>query len=111
MWTLFRVRGGSMAPRYLDRDIVTVLRRRWDRRPRPGDVVVARHDDLGVVIKRVDRVAQSGVLHLASLSPLGAAPEYLKIPNAERLIGRVLWRWPRRRAHRDTGSRTTHAAL
>ena len=76
-----------MEPTLSDGDYVVAATKWW--RPRENSLVVARHQDYGVLIKRVRRRSSSGYA-LSSDNPIGTdSRTFGKIPE-QQLIGQVL---------------------
>ncbi|TDP48291.1 S24/S26 family peptidase [Zavarzinia compransoris] len=92
MLRLVRVRGSSMAPTLEDGDLLVVLTR---GRPRPGDVVVARHRDLGLIVKRIIRIGASGSLALAGDNLLSVDSAGIGRIRPDAVLGRALFRLDR----------------
>lgn len=63
IFSILRVRGGSLAPRFRDGDYV-LLSGLGLKRIRPGDVIVFDHPDYGRLIKRVEAVEPCGRLRV-----------------------------------------------
>jgi signal peptidase I len=113
------IRGGSMRPTYEPGDRVLVLRRRADRGPRVGDVVLVRAPAAGwtaddeftnatmLLVKRVARVADDGGLFVvgdAAGGPDGHDSydsRSFGVMDQRAVLGRVVARLPDgpRRAH------------
>lgn len=74
-----RVSGSSMAPWAQDGDYVLAVPRAWCRQRalRPGAVVLARHDNLGLLVKRISAVRPDGDLLLAGDHPASASTQAL----------------------------------
>lgn len=74
-----RVSGSSMAPWAQDGDYVLAAPRAWYRKRalRPGTVVLARHDQLGLLVKRISSVQPDGHLLLAGDHPTSASTQAL----------------------------------
>ena len=92
MLRIFRVSGRSMEPKLKDGDYVVAATKLW--RPRVNGLVVARHSQLGVLIKRVDRYSLDGYF-LKSDSELGTSTEAIGEVAKENILGTVLFRVPR----------------
>jgi nickel-type superoxide dismutase maturation protease len=93
------VRGGSMAPTFLDGDCLVVLSRPWsDRvRPLPGDVVAVPdpRDPVRVLVKRVASVDRStGTLEVRGDAPDASTDsrDFGPVPLAS-VVGRVVHRY------------------
>lgn len=63
IFSILRVRGGSLAPRFRDGDYV-LLSGLGLKRIRPGDVIVFDHPDYGRLIKRVEGIEPCGRLRV-----------------------------------------------
>jgi len=91
------VAGDSMEPLMHTGDTILI---RLGSELAPDDIVVARHPDLGHVVKRVGRIGSVRV-ELTSLNP---AYEPLEIPNdAALILGTVVLRWCPHDGHRRHG--------
>jgi hypothetical protein len=90
-----RVVGLSMAPTLNDGDFVLALAPRWAGAARPGDIVVVKHAELGIIVKRVSAVAADGALALAGDNPLSRSPQALGSVPREALLGRAWLRLAR----------------
>jgi hypothetical protein len=81
-----------MAPTLEDGDFVVALSACLAGRPRCGDIVLARHPELGLVVKRVRSVDPTGAVSLAGDSPWSRASELLGTIAAGALQGRAVLR-------------------
>ncbi len=77
-----------MEPTLADGDFVITFS--WFRSPRKGQLVVLRHDDLGILVKRVKHQTPQGYW-VESDSVHGVDSRTLGIVSPERLLGTVLF--------------------
>jgi phage repressor protein C with HTH and peptisase S24 domain len=84
---IFRVIGSSMEPTLSDGDYVVAATHVW--RPRVGKLVVATHQDYGILIKRLRQKSAEGCT-LTSDNPLGIDSRALGEIPEQQLIGPVL---------------------
>lgn len=90
-----RVVGTSMVPTLDDGDFVVVVPlspRVPFARATIGAVVVARHPELGLLVKRVVERATNGWVALGGDGPWSTAPEHLGFVPQEQIVGRALFR-------------------
>jgi nickel-type superoxide dismutase maturation protease len=101
-WRVYRVRGASMYPTLEDGDYVLVDGDAYRKvPPRPGDVVVARHPfyEGRYIVKRVRSVLPRGSLFLEGDASYDSTDSHALGPiPLSQVIGRVVCRWPLRRA-------------
>lgn len=90
MLRVVRVVGSSMAPTLRDGDFVLALGGLWSRGPRPGDVVLVEHPELGLIVKRVLARLASGALRLVGDGVSSSPTESLGDVSSSALRGRVL---------------------
>lgn len=88
MFRLFRVRGHSMSPSLRHGDVVIIKRQR--RGYHVGQVIVAHHDSLGAIIKRIKRVAPDGY-EVEGDHPDSTAGIYLGCIQPSQIAGRVIF--------------------
>ena len=90
---IIRVKGNSMWPRYRDGDYLLTLGYGC-RRPQPGDDVVFRHPDMGLILKRISRI-KDGRLSFRGLSRLSVEQAVLGHADIEAcsLLQRVMFRF------------------
>jgi len=97
-WGLATVRGQSMTPSLSPGDRLLV---RYRRRPRPGDVVLARFPDGTLAVKRVDsaratRTGEPGWWLLSDNPEEGVDSRHRGVIADDAVLGVVLLRlWPR----------------
>ena len=88
MLKIFRISGSSMEPTLSDGDYVVAATMLW--RPPIDRMVVVKHKDYGVLVKRLQRVTSNGYI-LISDNPLGTDSRALgEIPERQ-VIGPVLF--------------------
>ncbi len=89
MFRLVKITGDSMWPDYRHNDYVVLSR--WRRYAlSPGDDVVCKHADLGLILKRVKHIGPDG-LRLTGLNPLSAESGRLGNIQRRAVMGRVIW--------------------
>lgn len=93
MLGLLKIKGDSLAPEFQEGDFVVILKIPLFRfKPSPGDIVVFRHPEYGVMIKKVESLAQNG----ESLFVVGTHPDSIDsrrfgVVSRRDLIGKVIW--------------------
>jgi len=93
MLKIMRITGDSLSPEFEAGDFVLVAKIAWlIKRLRPGDLVVLRHPDYGVLIKRVAAVqAEAGTLTVIGSHPDSVDSRRFGAVAMERVEGRVIW--------------------
>ena len=92
MLKLLRVSGLSMWPQYEDGDYVLVASPRLAGGIRAGDVVVFRHPDYGVMIKRVERVEPGGDdIYVIGAHERSVDSRQFGAISRRAVIGKVIW--------------------
>ncbi len=81
-----------MAPTLDDGDFVVALGARWAGRPRRGDIVLAEHAELGLIVKRVLYIDATGDVSLGDDNPWSRESAQLGIFERGALRGRVVLR-------------------
>ena len=85
---IYRVEGDSMSPSFLHNDYVLTFK--WSfTRWRLGDVIVLKHDTLGILIKRISQIQDNEVL-LAGDNPASTPSEAMGWQRIETIHGKVL---------------------
>lgn len=89
MLKVARVSGLSMSPGLMPGDFVWALR--WPARGyRPGQCVLVRHAELGLIVKRIQACEADGVW-LRGDSGMSDSPQAMGLQSYDRLLGRVIW--------------------
>ena len=87
MLRIYRVSGSSMEPTLRDGDYVVAATRFW--RPQHNKLVVAYHQDFGIIIKRIQYHSSKGIT-LSSDNPLGTDSRILGEIAEQQIIGPVI---------------------
>lgn len=93
MFKIMKVTGESLSPVYKQGDYVLLLTATWWlKRLEPGDVVVFRHPQYGVLIKKVSHCDQaSDKIEVTGTHPLSVdSRQFGPVPRSW-VIGKVLW--------------------
>lgn len=88
---IHKVRGQSMSPSFFHNDYALSFQCRFTRY-RVGDVVIARHPDLGVIIKRIAEVDGQRNVRLVGDSPCSTSSQAMGWLVPAQLLGKVWWR-------------------
>lgn len=91
---VFKVEGGSMLPSLFDKDYVITFRHKKTRY-KLGDIVVVRHPELGIIIKRIVQLKEASVL-LAGDNPASTSSERMGWQPCNKIIGKVVAHFPKR---------------
>jgi len=93
MLRLMRVTGSSLSPEYQEGDFVVIATIPFFlNRIQVGDVVVFRHPEVGVMIKRVSGVIEDKKQYLVSgTQPYSVDSARFGPISPEALIGKVIW--------------------
>lgn len=86
-----RVNGRSLAPE-LPNGAFAVFRR--SRKVRRGDVILARHPDFGLVVKKVATITLKGRFALHGMSEHGTSETRLGSVDKSEVLGKLLFRIP-----------------
>ncbi|WP_422368591.1 S24/S26 family peptidase [Pelagibius sp.] len=89
-WRIARVGGDSMAPGLKAGDYV--IARKSRSMPVPGDVVLVRHSALGLIVKRVLRLDQTGCCILSGDNALSMSSDMIGSVAPAMIAGVVRWR-------------------
>ena len=92
---LAKVRGNSMLPRFRPGDYILASRPIL-RAFKAGDIVLARHQAHGLILKRIQRLTDDEVW-LEGLNELSSTAASLGAMPRTALIGRVCYHLPRRK--------------
>jgi signal peptidase I len=93
MFRFFRVKGRSMLPLLAEGDLVLAVDWYWlVGELRPGDRVVFRHPDYGLLVKLVDEIRPAeGQLTVRGTRPVSLdSQEFGPVP-LDSLVGKVIW--------------------
>lgn len=89
MFRLVKIKGDSMWPDYRHNDYVAISRRR-NNALLPGDDVICRHAEFGLILKRIKHIGPNG-MRLTGLNPLSAESGRLGNIQRRAVVGRVVW--------------------
>ena len=108
MLRLFRVSGHSMAPSYLDGDLLLVLRWPLDWM-RPGRTVILRVKGIGFVVKRLEAILGDDRVWVSSDNGHTQSTVCQQTHSSDAIVGTVIARVAgRRRAGLHTAQPTQH---
>lgn len=99
MFRLIKVTGESLSPLFNDGDYVVITTAPFFfRKINRGDVVVFRHDEVGIMIKRVEYIdPSSNTLFVSGTHPSSVDSKQLGPISINTLIGKVIWHIPKPR--------------
>lgn len=87
-WRLARVEGDSMSPTLSDGDYVFARR----KVALLGDVVLIRHMNLGLIVKRICKIDETHHYTVAGDNPRSTSSDALGLIPVEAIVGVVCWR-------------------
>jgi phage repressor protein C with HTH and peptisase S24 domain len=90
MINLLRVSGYSLWPSYRDGDFVVTAGTLLAGPIRPGDVIVFRQPDYGIMIKQVQRLDEHGIFVVGTHERSADSREFGAISRTD-VIGKVIW--------------------
>lgn len=103
---VLRISGVSMAPTLSDGDFILALSDDVCARPPAiGSVVVLRHAELGVLVKRVLKTEEFGKIAVGGDNPMSSSSESLGTFASDQIIGRAFLRIPKNGFPRLIGSK------
>ncbi|HBR98531.1 MAG TPA: peptidase S24 [Gammaproteobacteria bacterium] len=95
MLGVFRIRGDSMSPGLQSGDFVVALTAFC--RARLGRLLVVRHPQYGIIVKRVIGIDADDACWLGSDHEAGVSSERMGRVLSDHIVGRVIWRIRARR--------------
>lgn len=104
---VLRITGVSMAPTLSDGDFILALSDDVCAQPPAlGSVIVLKHAELGVLVKRVLKLEDGGRVTVGGDNPMSATSESLGCFESSQIIGRALLRIPKNGFPRPIGGKT-----
>lgn len=92
MFKIVKVVEDSMSPGLVEGDFLLLLRKRWLRKIAPGDVVAFRLEPYGLMVKRVERVLDSGSqLYVVGEHPRSIDSRTFGPIDSDSVIGKMIW--------------------
>lgn len=109
MFRLVKIKGDSMWPDYRHNDYVAISRRR-NNALLPGDDVICRHAEFGLILKRIKHIGPNG-MRLTGLNRLSAESGRLGNIQRRAVVGRVVWHIKRPRPGLQGGAGSNQGGL
>ncbi len=99
MFKIVKVVEDSMSPELIEGDYLLLLRKKWIREIKPGNVIAFRMDPYGLMVKRVDQVLNTGdQLYVVGDHPRSIDSRTFGPIETQTVIGKMIWHF---RAPRD----------